>query len=138
MKEFDKALSYIELSDALYEVANKQGETNFWKVSMGENFFWKDDCFRKAGRTEDTLRVLSEQVDFVINVDNETRDQLNEVWYLNQMKSSGLKRNMSQCERILGNLKHCKKYDKLRSQPEFNNLIVKLEKELLGKAQEIY
>jgi hypothetical protein len=135
MKEFDKALKYIELSDAISEVANKQGKTNFWKGCLLENFFWKEWCLRKAGRTEEALRVLNEQVEFVIDFDNETRDQKNDVWYLNQLIPLGFKWNVSKSERLFNRL-NCKGYDKIRSYPEFNNLMVKLEKEVLGKAQE--
>lgn len=101
-------------------------------LSISENFYWKEDCLRKAGKTEDIIELLKEHIDYVIHWDNKTYDEINEVWYFNQLKPSELKKNICKCERLLNNLKSAR-YDKLRCDPAFNELIVKLENEVRYK-----
>jgi transcriptional regulator with XRE-family HTH domain len=127
MNEFDKALKYIELSDAFYHVANIKSETSYWKVNINELFYLKENCFKKSAKTEDLLKVLNEHVDYAINLEKETYAEKNDVWYFDKLEPSNLKKSESQCQRLLSVLKESKKYNKLRSHPDFNDLIAKLE-----------
>lgn len=129
MNEFDTALNYIDLSTAVYEALNKQGKTNFWKRSIIENFYVAETSLRKAGNTEDLLKVLNEHIDYAINLDKETYDEKNNVWYFNKLDTLILKKSesQSQYERLLNVLKDSKKYNKFRNHPDFNDFISKLE-----------
>lgn len=130
MDEFDKALKYIELSSALLETANEQGETNFWDSTIEINFFWRTAPLIKADRIEAALKVIDERVDYVIRYDEQKHDKHSDVWYLNNLKPLELMDDRPRCEILLDHLKNHRIYDKLRDLPSFNELINRLEKEL--------
>lgn len=131
MKDYDKALRYIELSSMFLEIANKKGETNFWNDVISTNFFYAISSLIKADKVAEATKVLGDYVDHVINLDKQNRDKLNDVWYFYLLTPSTLKDNASRCEMLLNNLKSAGMYNKLREQAVFNELVTKLETELI-------
>ncbi len=127
LTEYEKAIKYIELSNNFLNIANKNGKTNIWNYAINTNFFYKVFSLINANNMDDAIGILNQQVDFVIHHDNSDHDELNFTWYLQELDANKFKSNKIECKILLDSLKKDAIYSKMRTLPNFNDLINKLE-----------